>query len=191
MLLSLNDSSSISPSITVFRLKQVHSKRVVSVPSEYHESMEGDGLVTDSAKDILAVTVGDCLPIFLYSSRGFGIVHSGWQGTGIAASAVKRISELCGETPGNVDAVIGPGIGKCCYAVPEERCDLFDVSCIELRSSKYYLDLKRANARILSEMGVKSIRVVDVCTQCDLRLGSFRRQGRANYDRMVAAIGYF
>ena len=185
------NSLPVSPTHESIRLKQVHSRVVVAVSSGHRDTIEGDGLVSDNPRDILTVTVGDCLPIFLYSPRGFGIVHSGWRGTGIAADAVARMSDLFNDLPGEIDAVIGPGIGKCCYAVPKERCDSFDRSCFEYRMNSYYLDLKRVNEQILSDLGIRSVRVVDACTQCDLRLGSFRRQGKANYHRMVAAIGYF
>jgi copper oxidase (laccase) domain-containing protein len=46
-----------------------------------------------------------------------------------------------------------------------------------------------ANIRLLQDAGVEVIRMVADCTSCTPRLGSFRRQGPADYTLMLAWIG--
>ena len=88
-------------------------------------------------------------------------------------------------------AIIGPGIGSCCYAVPAERAEQFEPTDSQRRFDETYLDLKKANLRLLARADVASVRVIDACTRCDLRLGSYRREGPERYRRMVAVIGHF
>lgn len=181
----------------VSALHQVHSQRVVVVEEEWHEGMEGDGLVTADASRVLAVTVADCLPIFLYDRRtgAMGLLHSGWRGTGIAALALARMADRFGTAPQDVSAVIGPGIGPCCYRVNEDRAALFaerwGEAAVVRRDDRPYLDLPSINERILLSAGVVSVARVAECTACSPFLGSFRREGPEHYTKMLALIGYF
>ena len=118
------------PREKMYALRQVHSRRVHVIEgqtAEHVAGLEGDGLVTDLPDAVLSVTVADCLPIFLADTRtgAFGVVHSGWRGTGIVGEALAVLASRFGSAPAEVSAVIGPGIGACCYAVPEERAAIF------------------------------------------------------------------
>jgi YfiH family protein len=105
-------------------LKQVHSDLIHVVRSRAATQFVGDGLVTDIPEVALAVQTADCFPIMLVDrrNRAVGVFHAGWRGT------VKRIAEKglgimrleYGTLPQDVSAVIGPGIGKCCYKVGDE-----------------------------------------------------------------------
>lgn len=174
-------------------LSQIHSKRVVLFPEQYSPDLPGDGLVTDRRDARLKVSVADCLPIFLYIKDApvFGVVHSGWRGTGIVVNAVNRLCQLSGRTPNAVHALIGPGIGVCCYAVERSRTRLFSPTCSIDRDGTTFLDLQTANLEILQDIGVEFVDVIDTCTSCDTRLRSFRREGAENYRTMSAVIGYF
>jgi len=198
------------PEERVAGLKQIHSQLVHAASFRPEESAgrvvpAGDGLVTDRPEHILAVTVADCLPIFLYHSSGtpFGVVHSGWKGTGIAAEAVRRMGTLYDTPPAKLRAVIGPGIGPCCYGVDEERAGYFMQNWGKETAEKrdrWYLDLKKANCILLEECGVTDITVYDACTCCNTAFGSYRRErtgvndgagkGAADFTRMIALIGH-
>jgi len=52
------------------------------------------------------------------------------------------------------------------------------------------LDLVAANIGIADRLGLGSVSVVEGCTCCDGRFGSYRRQGAARFTRMAAVIGY-
>ena len=182
---------------------QVHSRRVLVLDGRTDvaalAATDADGMVTDRTDLTLTVTVADCLPLILEDTTGpaFGLVHSGWRGTGIVGEALRLMERTYGTTPQHVRATIGPGIGACCYAVPEERADLFAAQYgphSVVRDPKVHggaprLDLRAANAALLERAGVASITVVPDCTSCTPQLGSFRRQGAQGYTLMLAWVG--
>ncbi len=178
-------------------VRQIHSRRVLVAGAGISPGAplgEGDGLVTDAPGVFLAVTVADCLPIFLAErdGRAVGLVHSGWRGTGIAAEAVREMGRRWAVAPQRITATIGPGIGSCCYRVEEERYRGFrrDFGAASARGAAgdRRLDLVAANLRLLRDAGVGEIVVSGDCTCCNPLLGSFRRQGSA-FTHMAAFIG--
>ena len=187
------------PKERLYGLRQVHSRRVQLVEGQSVDetaSIEADGLLTDRRDAVLSVTVADCLPIFLTDWRtgAFGIVHSGWKGTGIAREALTVMASRFGSEAAEVSAVIGPGIGACCYSVPEERAVFFaseygPETVVRDPRGAPRLDLRAANIEILRRAGVEDITVVTDCTCCSQNLGSFRRQGAAHFTLMLAWIG--
>jgi YfiH family protein len=177
----------------VYGLNQVHSRVVLAVGNDDPPLTEADGMVTRDRDITLSVTVADCLPVFLFDTRtdAFGIVHSGWKGTGIAECAIGLLRELWGTEPKDIAAVLGPCIGPCCYQVDAQRAALFEkefgAESVRKSSGSFFLDLKAANIKILSEAGVRNIAVCRDCTFTDERLGSFRREG-PGYTRMAALV---
>jgi YfiH family protein len=155
----------------------------------------------------LAVTVADCLPVFLYDTDTgvYALLHSGWKGTGIVLKALSLMTET-GTRPEAVAALLGPCIRPCCYRVDEERAAAFEAEFgaaaagdaaayplgppVRREGGQPALDLQAANARLLAQAGVRNIAYCENCTFTDLRLGSFRREGPA-YTRMLAVTGYF
>jgi len=160
------------------------------------KNLIGDGIITTNPQLIPTVTVADCVPVFLYDSVTgvFGIVHSGWKGTGIIAEAIKLAGKNYGSKPEDFCVAIGPHIHDCCYIVNEERAKFFaenfTPSCVrELEpgaevdwnngSGKLYrLSLEKANLACLEKTGVKkeNIYVHPDCTSCNDIYGSNRRE---------------
>ena len=183
----------------LYALRQVHSRRVQLIEEQSVDevaAIEADGLLTDRSDAVLSVTVADCLPIFLSDRRtgAFGVVHSGWKGTGIVREALALMASRFGSLPAEVSAVIGPGIGACCYGVPEERAAFFASAygagtVVRQGGGVPRLDLRTANVELLRRAGVEEIMVVTDCTSCSPKLGSFRRQGAAGCTLMLAWIG--
>ncbi len=177
--------------------KQVHSTRVIPADEARSPEVEADGMVTACSRDVLAVTFADCLPIVLFDRRSgaYGIVHSGWRGTGIAGVALDLMRRSFGTQARDVAALIGPGVGPCCYSVPEERWLRFRARWGEAtgaeRDGLFFLDLAGANTGLLERLGVEEIRVASDCTACSDFLGSYRRQGADRYTRMIALVGSF
>lgn len=104
-------------------LRQIHSdiiRRVDSVPAEHPT---GDGLLTATPGLLLAIQTADCLPVVLVDTRrrAVGVFHAGWRGTvkRIVEKGVGEMFRHFGTRPGDVKAVIGPGIHGCCYEVGE------------------------------------------------------------------------
>lgn len=177
-------------------LNQIHSLIVHDTRElEPGRLTDGDGLVS-CRNESLGVLVADCVPIFLYDrkTRTMGAFHSGWKGTGIAAEGIRRMETLFGSRVSDMDAVIGPSIGSCCYRVEKERYDFFmdtwGPDGLEQRSGEYFINLKEVNSGILERAGVNSITVCDMCTCCDENFFSYRRQGPSLFSRMLAYIRF-
>jgi YfiH family protein len=187
-------------------------RTAASLPSPFAFEREGDGMVSFSFVPIPAVTVADCLSVFLLDTeKGYlSVLHSGWKGTGIVLRALE-IMQKAGSRPEAIAAVLGPCIQGCCYRVDEERAKMFEgefgsafnplirkqtggsgypLGPVSRRdSSGFYLSLQAANARLLTAAGVRHIAYCTDCTFTDLRLGSFRREGQS-YTRMIAMAGF-
>ena len=182
-----------------YGLRQVHSRKVIVIEEQSPMELavaEADGMLTLRQDVLLTVTVADCLPIVLVDTKGggFGIVHSGWKGTGIAAEAVCMMRERFGSRPQDISVTIGPGIGTCCYCVPRGRADAFAAefgpgSVVDGADGTPRLDLRAANVALLEQVGVGSIALAAECTGCTPGLGSFRRQGESSYTLMLAYAG--
>jgi len=179
----------------VYGLQQVHSRTVLVVDRHNPPSVPADGMVCRDASIALSVTVADCLPVYLLDteSGAFGLVHSGWKGTGIALEALRLMRENWRTRPQAIAAVLGPCIDSCCYKVDADRAAAFEKefgaeSVRKTHEGDCYLDLKAANIRLLDSAGVRNIAVCNDCTFTDERLGSFRREGAQNYTRMAALV---
>jgi len=104
--------------------RQIHSDVIHVVRNASAYQRVGDGLITSVPGLVIAIMTADCLPVLLVDARKkvVGAFHAGWRGT------VKRIVEKgigvmrheYGSRPEDIHAVIGPGIGKCCYAIGDD-----------------------------------------------------------------------
>ncbi len=180
-------------------VRQVHSDRLHLVKSEaasipHSARPEADGLLTSGAGHLLGVRTADCLPLLYVdrARRAVAAVHAGWRGTvkGIAARAVKRMKEEFGSPPGELEVVMGPGIGPCCYEVGSEVADQFVNSAVQIHG-KPHLDLPKANRLQLIEAGVNTSKVwgAGLCTACEAhQFYSYRREG-TQAGRMLTVIG--
>jgi YfiH family protein len=179
----------------VYGLNQIHSQIVLVVDSNNPPSVEADGMISNDKNITLSVTVADCLPVYLIDnvSGAFGLVHSGWKGTGIVCNALNLMKQHYSTNPQDVTAILGPCIGVCCYKVDAERAAVFEnnygARSVKKDKDSFYLDLKEANKYILTQAGVINIMASEDCTCCDKRFGSFRREGEA-YTRMTALLSF-
>jgi YfiH family protein len=128
---------------------------------------EADAIWTDEPGVGLVVVTADCLPIALVRTNGTPgvcLVHAGWRG--LAAGVVGNAVDALG---GPVAAVVGPGIGACCYEVGPEVAERFG-------ERGPTLDLRAVAERALRRAGVDDVAHVDLCTSCDAeRFFSHRR----------------
>jgi len=178
-------------------INQEHTD-IVFDTKEIDNNPTGDGIIT-LEKKVLAITVADCLPIFLYDHKNnaYGIVHSGWKGTGIVLNAIKKMAICYGTKPEDIHIVIGPSIEKCCYSVDRERALNFaskwgnNTVIKEDERNLYFLDLKKANKLMLENAGIKNITIDGNCTCCNKEFHSYRRDGAEGFGLMLALIGYF
>ncbi len=139
-----------------------------------------DGLVTDR-KDVALVTFyADCVPILFFAPQKKVIAasHSGWRGTvkKIGCETLKVMKEAFGCEPGNVEAAIGPSIGKCCFEVGDEVYREFaavfnwiDNYSERLNNEKWKLDLQGIIRKNLIECGMDESKICmgNLCTVCN------------------------
>jgi YfiH family protein len=182
----------------LFSCRQVHSRRVMAVTRRDPACYAGeaaDGLLSDLEEIVLAVTVADCLPLFISDRRSgaFAVLHSGWKGTGIVREALDRLRQDYGSRNSDLRAVIGPGIGSCCYRVDADRFTRFraefGAGSVRRSGPDHYLDLRAANLALLQAAGVEDVLVIRDCTACNPLLSSYRRDGPGHFTHMLAMIG--
>jgi polyphenol oxidase len=148
----------------------------------------GDGLWSDEPGQPMLAFSADCLPIAIArtdAERRLALVHAGWRGlsSGIVAAGVAAVG---GETA----AVVGPGIGPCCYEVGDEVATPFREAFGEdiVRDGK--LDLWTAAERALRAAGCERVDRFDMCTACDAhRFFSHRRDhGKTGRQGVIAYV---
>ncbi|MBK7858611.1 MAG: polyphenol oxidase family protein [Archangiaceae bacterium] len=161
-------------------VNQVHGARVVEAAEA---PAEADALWTERAGVGLGIKTADCVPLLLEDPVGRRVagVHSGWKGTyaSISTEAVKALTAR-GSQASDLRAAIGPCIRVCCYVVSDALADQFierfgDV--VERRAGLPYLDLAKTVRLQLERAGVSRVDDVEgLCTACDLRFHSYRRE---------------
>lgn len=125
------DATAVPLSDWVFA-DQTHEDRIKKVTKEqrgrgslhYHEALPGtDGLYTSEPNIMLALCFADCVPLyFLAPQHGLiGTAHAGWKGTvkQIGAKMVDLWVNQEGVKTDQIQVVIGPSIGSCCYIVDD------------------------------------------------------------------------
>lgn len=177
----------------IARLNQVHGNQVFVLGERIGigggRVADGDAIVTSRRGIGIGVSTADCVPVLLTDHGGSvaGAVHAGWRGTAlrILDSVLEKIDEEYGLKPGDLNAVIGPSVGMCCYEVGADVATLFrdgfgdfDEYLLETDSCKYMLDLPGINRSALVKAGVANIEVLGVCTKCNPNFFSYRREGK-------------
>lgn len=160
---------------------QVHGTTIQRVgdavppDSEAQPEIEADGQATALLSLGTTVLTADCLPVALGANGAVAMVHAGWRGlaAGVLEEGVRALRELDGD--GDLVAVIGPGAGPCCYEVGEEVHSTFGNAHRDGRN----LDLAAIARDRLQGAGVEHVEDAGVCTICDERLFSHRREGLA------------
>ncbi len=183
--------------------QQVHSSHVAVVTKveagkgamdKRSRIPETDALVTNVADVCLMVLSADCVPVLLYDSqqRVIAAVHAGWRGTAaqIVLKTVQVMVDRFGCRAEQIQAGIGPSIGKCCFEVDGEVADVFrnlfpvrpDIVTEGKTTGKYQVDLWEANRQELVEGGLlpDHIEIAGMCSVCHPdRFFSYRREGKA------------
>jgi copper oxidase (laccase) domain-containing protein len=129
------------------RCAQVHGRDVVR-QTELPDGArpKADGIATNVPGVAALVLTADCLPVALHAPGAVAMVHAGW---------------------------IGPGAGGCCYEVGDEVRGAFaDVP--EAHTGRN-IDLKAVTRARLQVAGVADVHDAGICTMCDERFFSHRR----------------
>jgi purine-nucleoside/S-methyl-5'-thioadenosine phosphorylase / adenosine deaminase len=124
---------------------------------------ESDGHLTAQPGLAPMVLVADCLPVALAGRGGVAMLHCGWRGLaeGIVARGARAVDAEA--------AAIGPGIGRCCYAVGSEVLDRFTGLGDGIAAGRM-LDLAEVARRLLAAAGVERVESAGLCTSCEPEL---------------------
>jgi len=159
-------------------------------PPGLHLTEPCDGHVTSAEGVLLAVTVADCVPVFVVAPqrRAVGLLHAGWRG--VAAGVVERglavLRDEIGSSAADLHVHLGPAICGRCYEVGPE---VLQVLGLRAPSGRAPVDLRAVVAARAVAAGVpaSSVTVSAHCTRCgDSDLFSHRGGGRA---RQVGFLG--
>lgn len=163
---------------TVQRVREDHGAGADgAMDSESQPEIEADGQATALKNMGAIVLTADCLPVALGANGVVAMVHAGWRGlaAGVLDEGVRAVRELGGS--GEMVAIIGPGAGPCCYEVGEEVHTTFGGAHRIESPSGRNIDLKAIARDKLLAVGVTAVQDLGMCTICDERFFSYRREG--------------
>ncbi|HET7583294.1 MAG TPA: polyphenol oxidase family protein [Gemmatimonadaceae bacterium] len=168
--------------------RQIHGARILRHEAGWTgwlRAGDADGHHAPARGTAMAISVADCVPVFLvHASGAAALLHAGWRGT--AAGILEHgLSALAadGIRPAEVTVYLGPAICGACYEVGPEV-----IRAITGRqgAGPERLDLRGELARRAHAAGAREIITSPFCTRCDNdRYFSHRAGDRG---RQVAAL---
>lgn len=169
-------------------VRQVHGSSVVVHEggwSGWLRGGEADGQLAVTCGIALAVSIADCVPVFLAHESGMvGLLHSGWRGTAgrIVQDAIQLMTGR-GIAAAEIRMHLGPAICGRCYEVDADvRAQLTGRPATRPGN----VDLRSLISEQASELGVQRVSVSPECTKCDNSKFYSHRAGDAG--RQVAVI---
>jgi len=173
---------------------QSHGTRVVvhdDLPPGMHvESAPADGHVTSTAGVLLAVTVADCVPVYLVDvEQGVvALLHAGWRGIarGILKEGVETLRAGFGMEPRHLEMHLGPAVCGSCYEVGPE---VFAALGLPTPSGPAPMDVRAALVARARALGLRESRITvsEECTRCG-SAGLFSHRG-GRPERQAALLG--
>lgn len=178
---------------TVVASRQVHGREVAWHPALRPGLLLLDGLdghATDAPGVLLAVTVADCIPVYLVDpvARAIALLHAGWRGTaaGVLSAGIEALSLAAGSSVGNVVMHVGPGICGRCYEVGSEVPVALDIPLDG--PGPFRVDLRESLIRQAARMGIGEVSRSQFCSAEEPgRFFSHRASG-GRAGRMVAYL---
>ena len=148
---------------------QVHGTTILEHGGEWRGWLRGedaDGHLSREPGTAMAVTVADCVPVFLaHPSGAAAVLHSGWRGTAgrITARAIERLGAL-GLPASELRLHCGPAICGRCYEVSP---DVYRHLTGRGVSEPATVDLRALIANDARALGVRVISLSPLCTRCN------------------------
>jgi YfiH family protein len=188
------------PVESIFDVWQVHGTNVVCADQPRPldtDHVKADAILTDQSSVTLFMRFADCVPVVLFDPirRVIGMVHAGWMGTvnGVVLHAVREMQDHYGSEPKQLMTGIGPSIGPDHYEVRSDVKQQIESAfgregdgLLISEGSSIFLNLWKANERLLKSAGVEHIEIAEVCTACNLGLWYSHRMEKGNTGRFGA-----
>jgi YfiH family protein len=176
---------------------QVHGTAIArheGVAEGFHVRDDTDGHITGQVGLLLAVTIADCVPVYLARQDGLAValLHCGWRGTaaGMLEKGIAQLGRAVQRLPllpaAKISVFLGVAICGKCYEVGPEVPLALDGVTVEGKSC---VDVRASLARRAKAEGVKDVTVSSLCTSCDGdRFYSHRASG-GDGGRQIAYLG--
>jgi YfiH family protein len=161
--------------------------------------IDGDYLITRLSSTGIGVMTADCLPIIFYDPvhSAIAVAHAGWRGSvqEIGVVTLQEMHNKYGTIAKDVLVFFGPSAKQCCYAVDELFGNNlaghdYGAQTLQTREQKVYFDLPLFNKLQLEKAGILPENInldYNLCTLCDDRFFSYRKQGALAGRQMTVA----
>jgi hypothetical protein len=171
--------------VPLVRGRQVHGTTVL-LADQLTSVSEGDAVVATGYGIAVGVITADCVPVLLRDrrQRAIAAVHAGWRGAaaGVLEATLTTLQRIAGVEPHDLEAVIGPAAGGCCYEVGDDVRRAFGervAAAFVPRRDRHVFDLRAAVRTLAESAGVGTVAQLGPCTVCDTAYASYRRDGAA------------
>lgn len=149
--------------------RQVHGSTVITHRGGWEGLLrtgEADGHIAAERGIALAVSIADCVPIFMAHQSGVvGILHSGWRGTvGRIIDAGLNAFARLSIPPDELKVHLGPAICGRCYEVSAEVREQLTGQPATRAGN---VDIRSLIAEHARDAGVTDVTVSSDCTKCD------------------------
>jgi len=165
-------------------MEQVHKDHIEIVTNTTAcEVFRTDAMISDIKGIGLCVMVADCIPILFYDpiKEVIAVAHAGRQGVAlkIANKVIKSMNCNFSSKVTNIKVFMGPGIKPCCYEVKKDAIKGFE-NYLYIKKDKIYLDIEKKCIEEMLGIGIvkENITSSSICTCCDQRYFSYRRDGK-------------
>jgi YfiH family protein len=165
----MNLAGSLQPeALRLATALQVHGDRILHHNDQWRgwlrDTSGADGHLSRSRKTAMAVTLADCVPVYIAHPDGVALIlHSGWKGT--AARILEqglRALDAAGCDVAKARVHLGPAICGKCYEVGTE---VFAAVTGEEVAAPALLDLRAVIAAQARQAGA-SVTISEWCTRC-------------------------
>lgn len=149
--------------------RQVHGADIVTHATSWRgwlRAEAADGHFAATRGTAMAVTIADCVPVFVAHPGGAtAMLHSGWRGTaaGILARGVAAFT-AAGMRAGDLLVHLGPAICGRCYEVSPDVYAQLTGRAVDRPST---VDLRELLAAQAAGLGVGRVTASAACTRCD------------------------
>ncbi len=160
--------------------RQIHSD-IIKTTGYGGNVGDSDAIITPRKGIGIAVSMADCVGIFIYDKveKVIAGIHSGWRGTEqkIVEKTLNRLNSEFDCEPENLLVYIAPSISQKNYEVGKEVAIKFDSKYIVPKGDKYLLDVAEVNYDMLLNFGIPEMQIEKsgLCSYNEDYLHSFRR----------------
>lgn len=178
-----------------FSMNQVHGAGVIDLRAveDIPVDVEGDAIIVNLNRfpqTMYYVKSADCVPLICFYKGEAALIHAGWRGLGkgVIEQALKALlREAIPSATDEVKILIGPSAQHCCYEVGDDV-----LNALGDRGAFYFSDTpsvkpklgmgesaEKVAMRSLTGIGWNNYKIdrSEICTICDQRFNSYRRQG--------------